>query len=171
MNTVLAILVIFAFPLVYGQSATFHRCECYLYTPTCGALTWDEAKAACESNGGWLATMDTEDIWRTLKNEVIAAGMNKKKCHQNGLWIGYYDPDDSIVVTGHDTSVFKWVHPMCKKFEQWEDKQPDDKTKKSDYGQNCVQLWIRKNNKYDDDYCTNKKGYICQRQLDNCSCT
>nr|XP_006812817.1 PREDICTED: uncharacterized protein LOC102804800 [Saccoglossus kowalevskii] len=94
--------------------------------------------------GGWLATIDQESTFDGIRNAVIDEGMDNEDCHNYGFWIGYYDatPDGD----GHTALDFEWFHDMCT---DWTE------------GQNCVQMWFRKQGRFDDQYCTKLKGYVC----------
>ncbi|XP_070569076.1 E-selectin-like [Ptychodera flava] len=163
MNAATVILVVVAIHQAYADTATYRRCECYQYTAVCSETTWQAANDSCNADGGWLATMHTKALWKQSKTEIKGAGMDEESCHGFGFWIGFYDPDRSLDGSTHDETAFEWVYPMCKKFAKWAPGQPNDNKKKDDSGQNCVQLWTKKSFKYDDEYCTSEKGYICQK--------
>ncbi|XP_002737133.1 C-type lectin domain family 19 member A-like [Saccoglossus kowalevskii] len=117
--------------------------------------------------GGWLATIDQESTFDGIRNAVIDEGMDNEDCHNYGFWIGYYDatPDGD----GHTALDFEWLHGMCTNWTEWQRNQPDDNTKMSAVGQNCVQMWFRKKGRFDDEYCTKLKGYVCQVP-ESCDC-
>ncbi|XP_070568123.1 E-selectin-like [Ptychodera flava] len=179
MISTLAFVVSIAVPLVYGQSVDsvdYTRCECYDYNIHCGKETWDSAKALCEAEGGWLATIDNEQLWTDLRVEINNNNMNNKECHNFGFWIGLHDANRDDIDSDadkHDADDLEWLEPMCTYYTKWAPGEPNDNTKKSHQGQNAVQLWFRgnKDGLYDDDYEFREKGYICQVPLENCSCT
>ncbi|XP_077979336.1 uncharacterized protein LOC144434694 [Glandiceps talaboti] len=150
--------------------------NCWDYEIHCGKKTFDEAKNECESiqndfGTGHLAVIQSEVLLNGIKETVTTAGLNTKKCNQFGFWIAYTDPDQTVDEYKHTSEDFKWLYDSCTFFERWEKGQPNDNKKKYDHsGQNCVQLWYRTNKKgkvlgegyFDDEYCREKKGYVCQ---------
>ncbi|XP_070569068.1 C-type lectin 37Db-like isoform X2 [Ptychodera flava] len=171
MNAAIILLVVIAVNQAYAVIfVTIRRCECYKYTAVCSQSNWDDAKTSCEGDGGWLATMDTQELWEQLQTSIDDANMDKKSCHGNGFWIGFHDPDRSLDGSTHDETAFEWIYPMCESFVTWAAGQPNDNKKHDDSGQNCVQLWTKKDFAYDDEYCTSEKGYICQKKLTLCNC-
>ncbi|XP_070569071.1 uncharacterized protein [Ptychodera flava] len=111
---------------------TFRRCECYKYTAVCSQSNWDDAKTSCEGDGGWLATMDKQELWEQLQTSIDDANMDKKSCHGNGFWIGFHDPDRSLDGSTHDETAFEWIYPMCESFVTWAAGQPNDNQKHDD---------------------------------------
>lgn len=71
-------------------------------------MTWSDAKAWCEKNGGHLATVTTSAEWNALKN--ILKEFNGTRC-----WLG-----------AEDTSgTWKWITGESFDFKDWAKNQPD----------------------------------------------
>ncbi|XP_006819868.2 C-type lectin domain family 19 member A-like, partial [Saccoglossus kowalevskii] len=104
--------------------------------------------------------------------KLIREKTDTRKCHNYGFWVGYHDDADPKKYRHKNKPhLFTWLHDQCETFEVWEKNQPNDNISESEEGQNCVQLWYRptKNGNFDDEYCYEKKGYVCQFP-EECSC-
>ncbi|XP_077864595.1 layilin-like [Saccoglossus kowalevskii] len=151
-------------------------CTCYEYKIYCRTSNsdWDWAKDECERQGGWLATIDKQTTHQQIRTIIRnTEGAETRACHDYGFWIGLYDPRPLPKPSSHKNhpEMFTWVHDQCEEFEVWEENQPNDNISESSDGQNCVQLWYRTGHigNYDDEYCYEKKGYVCQFETD-CQC-
>ncbi|XP_077979300.1 salivary C-type lectin 2-like [Glandiceps talaboti] len=178
---VIRVLLVLSFALcaIAGDEtmATYRYCsDCYTYKISCGSLNYMEAIYECENSGGHLAVIQTEKLLDNIKAAVESAEMNTIECNNYGFWIGYEDKNtEDPRPFDHSAEDFEWIKDTCPVYVRWEDNQPDD----SDFnggrpqGQNCVQLWFRKDRDadgdYDDDFCLKKKGYVCQFDAE-CSC-
>ncbi|XP_006815410.1 C-type lectin domain family 19 member A-like [Saccoglossus kowalevskii] len=155
---------------------TYTSCKCLKYDIFCqnDKSTWEWAKNHCENAGGWLATIDKQSTHQAIR-QIIYADLDNKTCHNYGFWIGYYDPRPLPKPTRHKANpdLFTWVKvdEPCTQFVKWETDEPNDNITEHPDGQNCVQLWYRptKRGNFDDEYCYEKKGYVCMFEVD-CPC-
>ncbi|XP_006816119.1 chondrolectin-like [Saccoglossus kowalevskii] len=155
----------------------YRSCRCLLYKVFCrnDHSTWDWSKDYCENLGGSLATIDQQSTHKAIKKIIKETeGVNERKCHNWGFWIGYYDPRDPKP-SRHKAhpELFEWLQtdPPCVQFVKWAENQPNDQIEEDAGGQNCVQLWYKPKAKgdFDDEYCYEKKGFVCMFE-EECPC-
>ncbi|XP_077863924.1 salivary C-type lectin 2-like [Saccoglossus kowalevskii] len=157
---------------------SYYSCTCYEYRIFCSlpeelpaGSDWSEANAYCGTLGGTLATIDSEDTWNGIRGN-IRPEWKENGCNW-GFWIGFKDMRPHPHLPSHKTNpqFFSWVTPMCTYYENWAESQPNDNRSESEHGQLCVQLWYRPGHKgkYDDEYCYENKGFVCQIPY-NCNC-
>ncbi|XP_070578071.1 lectin BRA-3-like [Ptychodera flava] len=128
------------------------------------SLFWDEARQACEDDGGRLAVIRDARTSSFMKAYLNRSAV--KRYVGSGIWIGINDIEEEGTLMTSDGHPF--YADDCNVFQDWTDDQPDDNMKRDPEGQDCVQLWKARNFSWDDDYCNYRpKSYICE--YDVCS--
>lgn len=142
-----------------------------------GKSSWENANAYCKSGivgGVGLATMESRNVWVGVTKALRKEGMHTKiPCSNYGFWIGLKDKRKPQQNHKGDSAAFTWGYKMCTQYRKWGKAQPNDNhSKNKKDGQDCVQLWYRdnENGKYDDEYCTEAKGFVCQIKCKKCPC-
>lgn len=107
------------------------------------ALTWEEAKAACEAKGGHLATITSEEEQQKLN--LYNAGNHK-------LWIGGYKNTEGQ---------WCWVTGEPWEYENWGDGEPNNSSNVV-AGESCVAMWPEKWNDLANSNVYEQSGYICE---------
>lgn len=107
------------------------------------ALTWEEAKAACEAKGGHLATITSEEEQQKLN--LYNAGNHK-------LWIGGYKSTEGQ---------WCWVTGEPWEYENWGDGEPNNSSNVV-AGESCVAMWPEKWNDLANSNVYEQSGYICE---------
>ena len=107
------------------------------------ALTWEEAKAACEAKGGHLATITSEEEQQKLN--LYNAGNHK-------LWIGGYKNTERQ---------WCWVTGEPWEYENWGDGEPNNSSNVV-AGESCVAMWPEKWNDLANSNVYEQSGYICE---------
>lgn len=107
-------------------------------------VTWTEAEALCESLGGYLATITSEEEQEFITE--FSSGQN--------LWIGGYREDDE--------TVWMWVTGEIWSYTNWDSGEPNNSSNVVS-NENRVVLW---NDGYwndlNDENTTESSGYICE---------
>nr|XP_006811311.1 PREDICTED: von Willebrand factor-like [Saccoglossus kowalevskii] len=116
-------------------------------------VTWATAKSNCESQGGRLAMIDTQVVFNNIRKYIFGNQIDDEI--RKGFWFGL----DDIDVEGS----FVWSDgtPLGD-FTKWAKRQPNNNVRSDPNGQDCAQLWKLKTLKWDDTYCSQKNGYICE---------
>ena len=112
------------------------------------ALTWEEAKAACEAKGGHLATITSEEEQQKLN--LYNAGNHK-------LWIGGYKNTEGQ---------WCWVTGEPWTYENWGDGEPNNSSNVVE-DENCVAMWPEKWNDLANGNIYEQSGYICEWEATN----
>ena len=107
------------------------------------ALTWEEAKAACEAKGGHLATITSEEEQQKL---------NLYNAGNHNLWIGGYKNADGQ---------WCWVNGEPWTYENWGDGEPNNSSNVV-AGESCVAMWPEKWNDLANSNTYEQSGYICE---------
>ncbi|XP_077866412.1 salivary C-type lectin 2-like [Saccoglossus kowalevskii] len=129
---------------------------------------WVSARDDCILRGGRLALINSAETHDAIKTHIRnidelwnAAG--------GGYWFGLNDRDNegTYVFEGSAGVELTYHDGWCsEKVGRRIVNQPNNNTAKNPDGQDCAQLW--RNNKkkpkydFDDAYCDNRKGYICE---------
>lgn len=96
-----------------------------------GDVSWAEAKAACESRGGHLATITSESEYNEICAQADASGLTY-------LWIGGYP--DSSADADH---LYAWITGEDWTFEKWYPNEPSQ-TDTDGTQEDCLCLWNAK---------------------------
>lgn len=126
---------------------------CYQITPGENKQTWENAKSICNSNGGYLATMETEEENKLLKGYVSALGSSD-----------YFIGGSDLEIEG----TFKWDHsgdlvnlPSSDEFHDWyPPNQPDNGGAAGN--QHCMIFYGAKSHLWNDVSCTYARFFICE---------
>ncbi|XP_077982411.1 perlucin-like protein [Glandiceps talaboti] len=153
----IAALVALSLMVVVESTEYGPLCSCKHYRVFTDELFWDEAQASCQSMLGELAKIadrETDELIRDYLKDFNIGDEVK-----TGFWIGLHD--------SHTEDTFKWPDEEklleCGSYSNWKPGEPNNNIKKSASGQDCVQLWKKRNYMWDDDYCSYRpKGYICE---------
>ncbi|XP_035694513.1 uncharacterized protein LOC118428529, partial [Branchiostoma floridae] len=117
--------------------------------------SYDDAKAKCAADGGRLVAPKTERLDTFIMGLVQANGGGDH-------WIGLDDRASEGVWTFSDGTQMQ----NCD-FKKWAPGEPNNNG-----GQDCVQYWAGRSNRWDDDTCSRQKKFICQiGPGDNTGCT
>lgn len=123
------------------------------------AMSWDDAKAACEKKGGHLVCINDEKEQQFLQTIVI----NGKKSY---YWIGLSDAKTE--------GVFEWVNGDPLTYKNWSEDQPDNWNNSEDsvmlpnrdmqYSdwENAFGTWNDMNSKGDKDHSLEQMGFLCE---------
>lgn len=112
------------------------------------ALTWEEAKAACEAKGGHLATITSEEEQKKLN---LYNGGN------HNLWIGGYKNAEGQ---------WCWVTGEPWEYENWGDGEPNNSSNVV-ADENRVAMWPEKWNDLANGNIYEQSGYICEWEATN----
>ncbi|XP_002735929.1 lectin BRA-3-like [Saccoglossus kowalevskii] len=130
-------------------------CDCQEYKIFKTKMSWGDAQTTCGEDGGTLADVfdkQTDKMLRqAIKNNNLEDGLG-------GFWIALNDIDqegDYVWSNGEPLQECSYTN--------WAARQPNNKKKSGQPdGQDCTQLWAKSKLHWDDTYCTQKKGFICQ---------
>ncbi|XP_002741352.1 struthiocalcin-2-like [Saccoglossus kowalevskii] len=145
-------------------------CEGRNYQIYLDPLNWSAAKLKCEINGGMLAKIRSQDIHVAIVDYIKEAKLTSTIVNDagKGLWIGLGDKDEEgryMWVDGEELDLNE-----CSQYQGWAADEPNNNDKKDDNGQDCVQLWKMRQFDWDDGYCNDSKGYICEYAACDPSC-
>eukprot|EP00058_Branchiostoma_floridae_P010020 XP_002595508.1 hypothetical protein BRAFLDRAFT_69086 [Branchiostoma floridae] len=107
--------------------------------------SYDDAKAKCAADGGRLVAPKTERLDTFIMGLVQANGGGDH-------WIGLDDRASEGVWTFSDG-----IQMQNCDFKKWAPGEPNNNG-----GQDCVQYWAGRSNRWDDDTCSRQKKFICQ---------
>ncbi|XP_077994426.1 hepatic lectin-like [Glandiceps talaboti] len=121
------------------QSGGNGDCDCRVFEFFCQQTDGQfqaEAKAHCESLGGYLAILDTYQKSQAVLNYIRMGEFESDWCIPNkGFWIGLSDSQtEGQYIWSDDTGV-------CQHFANWAAGEPNNNDKRDGNGQDCVQLW------------------------------
>ncbi|XP_078000059.1 C-type lectin mosGCTL-1-like [Glandiceps talaboti] len=143
-----------------------YDCQCMRYEVHCANgkdhYTKYEAQQFCESRGGTLANLKTEEVDENVRQFIIDQDLDNQTCVNDwGFWIALNDVEEEGTFVWGDGEVID-----DNSYTNWANGQPDNNTDKDPInGQDCVQLWFRFNNnlQWDDDYCLERaNGMVCE---------
>ncbi|BFZ08887.1 hypothetical protein BsWGS_11926 [Bradybaena similaris] len=121
---------------------------CYFYGNT--NVTWEEAKAKCQSLDSTLAEVPSEDVNVFLGSKIVYPHYDDCAC----AWLGGNDFSEE--------GTFKWASGVTPfSFTYWWGGEPNN----AEGGQDCLQLLKRYNYMWDDTDCHKTCNYICQRKV------
>ncbi|XP_006823484.1 uncharacterized protein LOC100366837 [Saccoglossus kowalevskii] len=118
-------------------------------------VNFAKAKTICQSRGGRLAKLDTQPVFKEVRQFMFANNYEDEVF--TGFWFGLDDIDsEGEYVWCDGTSLDEQL------FTKWGNGQPNNNVQKNPDGQDCAQLWAHHLLTWDDEYCGDKKGYICE---------
>ena len=109
----------------------------YCYSLSSTKATWADAKSRCNANGGWLTSMQSEDIYHWFADKLISTG-------ESLVWIGLND----IASEG----TFVWANGDAPGYIRWDKNEPS--------GDDCVV--ILRSGMMRDRSCSSQYNYVCQ---------
>ncbi|XP_069375333.1 macrophage mannose receptor 1-like [Paralichthys olivaceus] len=131
-----------AFIVITG-CLTFSTCLLHQYHFVSEATTWTEAQCYCRGRYTDLATIETTEEMKKLKDTVSAAGYSSK------VWIGLYSQID-----------WKWSDGFTgsgAEYRNWERSEPNNHAAK----ELCVGMW--KHGRWFDDKCHRQTAFVCYK--------
>ncbi|XP_041093188.1 C-type lectin domain family 10 member A-like [Polyodon spathula] len=123
----------------------YRSMSCYLFSSS--KMEWHAAQDDCRSKQAMLAVINDRTEWDFVRNWTIPTY----------YWIG---------LTDEHTGRWEWVDgtPFTVDHKEWMPGQPDDwKNHSLGGGEDCAHL--HGNGKYNDDHCTRKYQFVCERKL------
>ncbi|XP_066288232.1 plasminogen-like [Branchiostoma lanceolatum] len=109
-----------------------------------------QAEQACEADGGHLVDIKTE----SLHNFILDMVREVNPYRDQDYWIGLNDKRTYNVWTWSDGTPLSGCG-----FSKWAPGEPNDG---AGTGQDCGQLWAAVGLRWDDDFCSIRKRFICQ---------
>lgn len=101
----------------------------HIYHLVRDSVSWDDAAAACENNGGHLATVGSHDEWERIQWLIGEAQRDQNYSGNDGYWFGASDADED--------GKWVWVDENedddCWDFTAWKNGEPV-----SDASKNCM---------------------------------
>ncbi|XP_077988230.1 salivary C-type lectin 1-like [Glandiceps talaboti] len=129
---------------------------------------YNAAEDFCADQGGRLAVLDSKLKDDAVRNYIIDHDLDGPPCiKKKGFWFGLSDRGSG------SEGAFKWAGgEVYGAYTNWAGRNPNNNTKRNSKGQDCVQLWFRKNKfwgQWDDDYCNYRpKGFVCEIPVPGC---
>ncbi|XP_070577192.1 C-type lectin lectoxin-Lio3-like [Ptychodera flava] len=139
-----------------GGSSAF-MCSGYDYELFLEAKNWENAKLACEQDGGQLASITGRHLQVAIQDHLNKelAGTAVKS-----VWMGLSDRAEE------GTYVWEEGPELLEgDFTFWASGEPNNNDKRNPDGQDCGGLWRLRGWRWDDGYCQVKRPYICQYSL------
>lgn len=121
--------------------------SCYYFSSASQRLNFDEANKFCTSNSSHLLIINDNEEQQFVRNAVAGKGY---------FWLGLTDREEE--------NVWKWVDGTMPIFKKWKPGQPDNWTHGHEDGEDCAGLIHNAN--WNDFYCTDRIGFICERPAD-----
>uniref|UniRef100_A0A3Q1C4T7 C-type lectin domain-containing protein n=1 Tax=Amphiprion ocellaris TaxID=80972 RepID=A0A3Q1C4T7_AMPOC len=128
-------------PCPSGYTSWYQNCYKVVETPA----TWDDAEAACQQEGGNLASID-------MSYDQFIRNMNYTKYHN--IWIG---------LTRDSSFGWAWSDNMPVGFLNWAPGEPSAAFHPGDVAEeNCVEMYHDGN--WNDNNCLQKRGFACRHR-------
>lgn len=124
----------------YGNS-------CYYFSSGAQRLNFDEANQFCTNKSAHMLIITDNEEQQFIRNAIAGKGY---------FWLGLTDREDE--------NVWKWVDGTLPVFKKWKPGQPDNWTHGHEDGEDCAGLIHNAN--WNDFYCTDRIGFICERPSD-----
>jgi hypothetical protein len=145
-----------------NPEAKAHGGHCYLLVTS--AVSWPNAKAACTSLGGHLATISSAAPLMQAdfdaENTYVFDELGGKKETWIGLSDGKMDHDNG------DGAVFTWVTDEALTLTNWNDNEPNHYQKNckdnSSCYEHCAFMMTDPAGKWNDELCESTKQYVCE---------
>ncbi|XP_077985183.1 salivary C-type lectin 2-like [Glandiceps talaboti] len=121
------------------------------------SFNWINAKDHCANKlGGELASVKDAATQEAIEQYITDQNLTEL-VKGKGFWIGLNDRETE--------DEFVWIDGEAVTYINWSAGNPNNNTKKDPNGQDCVQLWTKKDYKWDDDYCWKRKSFICEFEV------
>ena len=135
--------------------------HCYYWTGGATQLNWSAAKASCEADGAYLASITSQEEQDLLKDLwVIPYG--------SITWIGGTDADTEgtwLWTGGAEAGQQFWMgdasgSSVNNRYESWGTVNPNN-----DSNEDCLEMrgWGTHNGDWNDESCTNLRSFICEK--------
>ncbi|XP_042348174.1 galactose-specific lectin nattectin-like [Plectropomus leopardus] len=108
--------------------------------------TWAEAEHFCTTIGGNLASLESDDVYKALREGIFRVSA----AHTN-TWVGGYD-------SSHE-GIWLWSDGRKFDFKGWADGEPNN----SGGGENCMEINFKGKDFVNDIKCNQKKAFLCAR--------
>lgn len=141
----------------YHDASTGH---CYYWNETT-PLNWSNAKASCETNDAYLASITSQDEQDMLKDRWIVPNTSI-------TWIGGTDTDAEgtwVWTGGAEAGQQFWMgdtsgSAVNNRYESWGTVNPNN-----DSNEDCLEMrgWGTHNGDWNDESCTNLRSFICEK--------
>ncbi|KAM7379543.1 hypothetical protein PAMP_005089 [Pampus punctatissimus] len=121
--------------------------SCYYLSSGALGLNFDEANQFCTNISSHMLIINDKEEQQFVRNAIEGKGY---------FWLGLTDREEE--------DVWKWVDGTIPVFKEWKPGQPDNWTHGHEHGEDCAGLIH--NAKWNDFYCTDRIGFICERASD-----
>ncbi|XP_075339476.1 collectin-12-like [Odontesthes bonariensis] len=143
-------------PVTTSQMPDFPGCppdfrkfgnSCYYFSSGSQRLNFNEAHLFCTNMSSHMLIINDNEEQQFVRNTVAGKGY---------FWLGLTDREEE--------NVWKWVDGTIPVFKKWKPGQPDNWTHGHEDGEDCAGLIHNAN--WNDFYCTDRIGFICERSSD-----
>ncbi|XP_040912170.1 collectin-12-like [Toxotes jaculatrix] len=121
--------------------------SCYYFSSGSQRLNFDEANQFCTNISSHMLIIKDNEEQQFVRNAIAGKGY---------FWLGLTDREEE--------NVWKWVDGTIPVFKKWKPGQPDNWTHGHEDGEDCAGLIHNAN--WNDFYCTDRIGFICERASD-----
>ncbi|XP_008285911.1 collectin-12 [Stegastes partitus] len=121
--------------------------SCYYFSSGSQRLNFDEASQFCTNLTSHMLIINDNEEQLFVRNAIAGKGY---------FWLGLTDREEE--------NVWKWVDGTIPVFKKWKPGQPDNWTHGHEDGEDCAGLIH--NAFWNDFYCTDRIGFICERASD-----
>ncbi|XP_029380830.1 collectin-12 isoform X2 [Echeneis naucrates] len=121
--------------------------SCYYLSSGSQRLNFDEANQFCANRSSHMLIINDNEEQQFVRNAIAGKGY---------FWLGLTDREEE--------NVWKWVDGTIPVFKKWKPGQPDNWTHGHEDGEDCAGLIHNAN--WNDFYCTDRIGFICERASD-----
>ncbi|KAI5627927.1 collectin-12 isoform X1, partial [Silurus asotus] len=121
-----------------------YKDKCYYFSDTSEELNFEEAKEMCKNKTSTMLTIHNEDEQNWIRRQIAGKGY---------FWLGLTDLEEE--------NIWKWTDGTLISFKNWKPGQPDNWSHGHEEGEDCAGLIHEA--KWNDFFCTDRIGYICQR--------
>ncbi|KAM9845335.1 collectin-12 [Aulostomus maculatus] len=121
--------------------------SCYYLSSVSQRLNFDEANQFCTNVSSHMLIINDNEEQQFVRNAIAGKGY---------FWLGLTDREEE--------NVWKWVDGTIPVFKKWKPGQPDNWTHGHEDGEDCAGLIHNAN--WNDFYCTDRIGFICERASD-----
>ncbi|XP_029970967.1 collectin-12 [Salarias fasciatus] len=118
--------------------------SCYFFSSGAQRLNFDEALQFCSNRSAHLLIINDDEEQQFIRKAIAGKGY---------FWLGLTDREEE--------NVWKWVDGTLPIFKKWKPGQPDNWTHGHEDGEDCAGLIHDAN--WNDFYCTDRIGFICER--------
>ncbi|KAG7526626.1 hypothetical protein JOB18_043037 [Solea senegalensis] len=121
--------------------------SCYYISSASQRLNFDQATQYCANVSSHMLIINDNEEQQFVRNAIGGKGF---------FWLGLTDREEE--------NVWKWVDGTVPVFKKWKPGQPDNWTHGHEEGEDCAGLIHNAN--WNDFYCTERIGFICERASD-----